>query len=150
PFPNSGRIVAIVAARPSQNQSLQTVSVQDFAILAQRQTSFEVLGEYGDGPVNLSTEDGRPERFQGARLTVAAFNALGVEPELGRGFHEGDDRPGAPMIVLLGHDLWRDRYGSDRGIVGRTIRVNGAVHMVIGVMPQNFGFPILQQLWTPL
>src|SRR5258708_15510708 len=63
PFPDAGRIVSIVAARPSQNQPRQVLSVQDLAILEQRQTSFEALGAFSDAPVNLSTEDGRPERY---------------------------------------------------------------------------------------
>ncbi len=68
--------------------------------------------------MNLSTEEGRPERFSGGLLTVDAFDALGVQPLLGRGFRQGDDRIGAEPVVLLGHELWRDRYGSSREIVG--------------------------------
>ena len=68
--------------------------------------------------MNLSTEDGRPERYSGGQLTVAAFEALGVQPLLGRGFRAGDDRPGAEPVVLLSYALWRDRYGSSPAIVG--------------------------------
>ena len=81
----------------------------------QRQTSFEKIGAFGFAPMNLSNEEGRPERFSGGQLTVAAFEALGVQPILGRGFRDGDDRPGAEPVVLLGYDLWRDRYGSSPG-----------------------------------
>ena len=82
-------------------------------------------------------------------MTLAAFRALGVQPVLGRGFQDGDDAPGA-SVVLLGHDLWRDRYGSAPDIVGRTIRANGTQMTVIGVMPPNFAFPIRESLWVPL
>ena len=107
-------------------------------------------GPIGFAPINLSTEDGRPERFSGGQLTVAAFDALGVQPILGRGFREGDDRPGADPVVLLGHDLWRERYGSSPDIVGQTIRANGVHRTVIGVMPEKFAFPIREALWIPL
>ena len=102
--------MSVVGTNPSQNQPRQPISVQDLAVWQERQTSFEKFGAYGFAPMNLSTEEGRPERFSGGQLTVAAFEALGVQPMLGRGFREGDDRPGAEPVVLLGYDLWRDRY----------------------------------------
>ena len=94
PGRGSGR-VRWSATKPSQNQPRQPISVQDLAVWQARQTSFEKIGAYGFAPMNLSTEEGRPERFSGGQLTVAAFEALGVQPILGRGFREGDDRPGA-------------------------------------------------------
>ncbi len=74
---------------------------------------------------------------------------LGVQPMLGRGFQEGDDAPGA-SVVLLGYELWRERYGSAPDIVGRTIRANTTQMTVIGVMPPKFAFPIRESLWVPL
>jgi predicted permease len=150
PFPNADRIVAVVGTNPSQNQPQQPISVQDLVIWKARQTSFEKFGEYWFAPMNLSTEEGRPERFSGGLLTVAAFEALGVQPILGRGFQEGDDRVGAEPVALLGHDLWRDRFGSSPDIIGQTIRASGVQRTVIGVMPEKFAFPIREALWAPL
>src|SRR5689334_6303652 len=150
PFRDSGRIVSLIAGRPSQNQPLQTLSVQDIEVYRQRETSFEPMGAYTIGAVNLSTEEGRPERFSGGLLTVAAFEVLGVEPQIGRGFRTGDDRQGAPPVILIGHDLWRDRYGSSPDVVGRTIRADGVPRVVIGVMPDKFAFPLREDLWLPL
>jgi hypothetical protein len=76
PFPDADRIVSIVAARPAQGQPRQVLSVQDLDVLTQRQTSFETIGAFGDAPVNLSTEDGRPERFDGGQLTVALASLI--------------------------------------------------------------------------
>jgi putative ABC transport system permease protein len=150
PFPEGDRVVSLVGTNPSQNQPRQPIGVQDQAVWQARQTSFDKLGAYTFSPMNLSTEEGRPERFSSAQLSVAAFQALGVEPILGRGFREGDDRPGAEQVVLLGSDIWRDRYGSSPAIVGTAIRGNGVMRTVIGVMPPKFGFPIREALWTPL
>jgi putative ABC transport system permease protein len=150
PFPAADRIVAVVGTNPTQNQPQQPISVQDLVIWKARQTSFEKFGEYSAAAMNLSTEDGRPERFSGGLLTVAAFEALGVQPILGRGFQEGDDHVGAEAVMLLGHDLWRDRFGGAPDIIGRTIRAGGVQRTVIGVMPQKFAFPIREALWTPL
>jgi putative ABC transport system permease protein len=150
PFPDADRVVALVGTKPSQNQRERAISVQDLAVWQQRQTAFEKMGAYAFTPMNLSNEEGRPERFSGGQLTVAAFEALGVQPAVGRGFREGDDRAGADPVVLLGHTLWRERYKASPAIVGQTIRVNGVPSTVIGVMPEKFAFPILQSLWTPL
>src|SRR4051812_1923711 len=95
PFPDGDRVVSVVSTAPTQNQPRQPISVQDFAVWQERQTSFEKMGAYGFAPLNLSTEEGRPERHSGGQLTVAAFEVLRVEPVLGRGFRAGDDRLGA-------------------------------------------------------
>src|SRR5688572_790565 len=141
PFPNADRIVSVFSSNPGQGQPRMPIAVHDLAILQSRQTSFDAFGAYAAGPYNLSLEAGRPERFQGGQLSLEAFRALGVQPLLGRGFQEGDDQPGAGHIVLLGHDLWRDRYGSASDIIGKAIRANGTQFTVIGVMPPKFAFP---------
>jgi putative ABC transport system permease protein len=150
PFQDSDRVVSLIAARPSQNQQLQGISIQDVDVYRQRETSFERMGPFTIVPVNLSTEEGRPERSSSGQLTVAAFEVLGVQPRLGRGFRDGDDRPGATPVMLIGHDLWRDRYASSPDIVGRTIRADGIQRTVIGVMPDKFAFPIREDVWIPL
>ncbi len=150
PFPDAGRIVSLVATNPAQNQPRLAISAQDFAIWRERQTSFERVGPFTMAPVNLSTEEGRPERWSGALMSVEAFDVLGVQPILGRGFRAGDDRPGADPVMLLGYDVWRDRYGSASSIVGKVIRANGVQRTVIGVMPEKFAFPIRESIWTPM
>lgn len=150
PFPNGDRIVALAATNVAQGQPQLPLSVHDLVIHQSRQTSFERLGAFAATPVNLSMEDGRPERFSAGQLTVDAFAALGVGPVLGRGFQDGDDRLGAEPVVLLGYALWRDRYASAPGIVGSTIRIGGVPSLVVGVMPAEFGFPFQESLWMPL
>jgi putative ABC transport system permease protein len=150
PFPGADRLMALVATNASQQQPRMPISVQDLAVWQARQTFFEKMGAYGFAPMNLSTEEGRPERFSGGQLTVAAFEALGVQPLRGRGFEAGDDAPGASPVMLLGYELWHDRYHGAEDIVGKTIRASGVERTVIGVMPQKFAFPIRESLWIPL
>ena len=69
---------------------------------------------------------------------------------MGRDFLPEDDRPGAAPVVLLGNGIWKNRYGSDPAIVGRTIRINDVPRVVIGVMPEGFKFPHNADLWQPL
>jgi predicted permease len=150
PFPDASRIVSLVGTSPGQNEPRLAISVQDLAIWRERQTSFERLGAFTFAPVNLSTEEGRPERWGGALLSVDAFEVIGVQPVLGRGFRDDDGKPGGEAVMLIGYDVWRDRYGSSPSIVGQTIRANGTQRTVIGVMPEKFSFPIRESIWMPL
>ena len=91
-----------------------------------------------------------PEQVRGARMTFNALRVLERKPILGRDLTEADDAPGAGHVVLLGYGLWQRRFGGDRGIVGRTVWVNGEGYQVAGVMPEDFAFPVGVQLWAPL
>src|SRR4029079_3695523 len=75
---------------------------------------------------------------------------LATQPAIGRPFTDADAAPGAPAVVLVSHDVWRDRLGSDPAVVGRLVRVDGRPAEVVGVMPPGFGFPWDQQVWSPL
>jgi len=150
PFRDADRIVALVATNPLQQQPRQPITAQDLEVWQARQSVFDRIGAYTFAPVNLATDAGRPERFSGGQLTVAAFDALGVEPMLGRGLRPGDDGPGAEPVILISHQLWRERYGGSPSIIGTAIRANGAPRTVVGVMPEHFGFPIREDVWTPL
>jgi len=150
PFPDASRIVSIVGTNPAQNEPRLPLSAQDLLVWRERQTSFERLGPFAFAPVNLSTEEGRPERWSGALLSVDAFEIIGVQPALGRGFRAADAQPGAEPVMLLGDEVWRQRYASSPSVIGRTIRANGVQRTVIGVMPERFAFPIRESIWLPL
>src|ERR1051325_8175810 len=70
PFPDADRIVAVVTTNPGQRQPQQPLNAHDLAVWQSRQTAFEKFGAYGFGPVTLSNDDGRPERFSGGYLSV--------------------------------------------------------------------------------
>ena len=94
-----------------------------------------------EGTVNVSGLQGGPERFQGGFITASAFKLLRVQPLRGRLFTEDDNRPGAPPVAIIGWDIWQNRFGGDTAIIGKTIRANGVVREVVGVMPRKFLFP---------
>ncbi len=99
---------------------------------------------------NLSWQ-GQTEALHSAAVSPNYFNVLGVSSQLGRTFSEGDDQPGRDHVVILSHELWDRKFGSDHSMVGRTIRLNREDYVVIGVMPADLhlmGFT--PQLWTPL
>ena len=151
PFEDPDRLLHIERRSLDQRQVGIEVPFHDFVEYRERQTTFESLAAFHFDSINLAGDGERPERFRGAVLTANTFDALGnAEPHLGRTFLPGDDEPGAPRLAILGHHVWEGRFGSDPGIVGRTVRLNGAAHQVVGVMEEGFRFPINHDLWTNL
>jgi putative ABC transport system permease protein len=100
-------------------------------------------------PANL-TNAGEPERLQGFQVSGNLFSLLGVNAEVGRTFTMDEDRPGPNRVVVLSHEFWQRRFGSDRAVLGRDLTLNGESYTVIGVMPADFRFYSRTDLWTPL
>jgi predicted permease len=83
--------------------------------------------------------------------TANLFDALGVRPMLGRGFEEGEDRPGAEPILVISHGLWQQDLGGDPNVLGRRLEVGGVAMTVVGVMPPGFYFPTPEfRAWSPI
>src|SRR5438270_10610404 len=94
---------------------------------------------------------GDPERTAGRRVSATLFSLLGVEPQLGRAFRPEEEKPGGSHVVIISYGLWQRRFGSDPGIIGKPINLNGKSFIVVGVMPRTFQFPTRKdQLWVPL
>ena len=93
-----------------------------------------------------------PESLVGEQVTREYFDVAGTRPALGRAFSEQEDIPNAPRVVILSHGVWTRRFGGDRAIVGRSIRINGEDHEVVGVMPAGFTplYIPAAAMWRPL
>jgi len=148
PFDHSEQLVWI-QSRDSRGRSAG-VSYLEFEDLRASLRTFDGLSATAGSPLNLSDEDRPPERVQGCYVSANAFALLRTPPTLGRGFLAEDDRIGAPPVIVIGHDLWVSRYGSDPAVVGSTIRVNGTPTTVVGVMPVDFRFPLIAGAWQPI
>ena len=97
------------------------------------------------------SERGRsPEPVAAAYVSADTFGLLGERPVLGREFLAEDDRPGAPVVALLGDAVWRSRFDGDRSILDRSITVDDVPVTIVGVMPAGFRFPMVADLWLPL
>ncbi|HUF49894.1 MAG TPA: ABC transporter permease [Longimicrobiales bacterium] len=115
-----------------------------------RTRAFDELGAYYYGPRNL-TDDGGAERIYVSFVSGSMFGVLGAAPALGRTIEPEDAGPAGRSVVVLSHALWQGRYGADSAILGRTIRIDGAAHTVIGVMSPAFNFPWNEiRLWLPI
>src|SRR5688500_9967045 len=116
------------------------VSYLDFLDFQAGARTFSGLAAFTQSTVTLG-EDGRSaERTSSAYVSANAFQLLGAKPALGRDFVPADDQPGAPAVVILGSRIWTTRYGADPTTIGRSVRVNGVLSTVIGVMPEGFRF----------
>ncbi len=149
PYPHAERLMKVDSQNPSHDQTFQPVDVHDYLDWCRRQRSFEGLAGSNSTTVTMSGKE-RPERLDGAWITANGLQLLGIKPLLGRGFQAGEDRPGATPVVLLGYQLWQNRFGGDPKVIGRAVRVNGRATTVVGIMPPAFRFPDNEQLWLPL
>jgi predicted permease len=145
-FPDPG---ALVRPYSLWRGSMSTASPPDFADWRARSRSFTELAATNSGSFAL-TGDGPAEQIPGAEVTGGFFTVLGTPPLLGRTLTTADDDPGAAPGVVLGYDLWRRRFGTDSGIVGRIVRLEGTSTTVLGVMPAGFVYPDGSELWLPL
>ena len=150
PFPQSDRLLHLEESRLAHGINSRAVSIPDFADWRAQQTAFEDLSGFAVGTANLAVAGEKPERYSAAYTTGNMFDLVRVRPHIGRGFSGADDAPGAPQVAVLSDELWRSRFGADRGVLGRAIRVNGEPTTIVGVMPRGFRFPILQDLWINL
>jgi putative ABC transport system permease protein len=148
PFNDPDRIV-VVGTRDGRGRD-RGASYQDFVDWRAATRTFSGLAAYSGQTMNISDEGRAPERFQGPYISANAFTLIGQPPLIGRGFLPEDDRPGAAAVVILGNGVWKNRYGSDPSVLGRTIKVNEIPATVIGVMPEGFKFPTGADLWMPL
>ena len=149
PFDEPERIMALGMRDPARDRTLGVsyLDLKDWQAAAQ---SFSGLAAFSGTTFNVSDEGRAPDRFVGPYISYNAFKLIGQQPMLGRDFLSEDDRPGAPPVVILGGGIWKSRYGGDPSVLGRTVRVNDIPSTIIGVMPEEFKFPMSADLWQPL
>lgn len=149
PYLHPARLMMIWEAR--HGDSPKHVTFGTFYGLSQGNRSFEALAVMKPWQPAI-IDSGEPERLEGQRVSAGYFRVLGVEPAFGRAFQAADDRFHGPNVVVLSDALWRHRFAADTGIVGRTIKLDGELYTVLGVMPPAFENVMdpQAQLWAPL
>ncbi|HEY0158742.1 MAG TPA: ABC transporter permease [Thermoanaerobaculia bacterium] len=147
PFPQPDRLVKLWQQTDGYNyMEPSPAAYRDWKAMAK---TIRGMGAYTSRGVNL-VGVGTPLRLQSALVTPDLLPLIGVPAHLGSTITAANSSDGTAS-ALLSHALWRDHFGADPGIVGRTVRLNGAVHTIVGVMPAGFLFPNRGiDLWTPL
>ena len=149
PGPDADRVVSIRNWNANAFEP-EARSLHDFAIWRGQIRTIEHLGAAIVFVRNLETEDGRLEPVRGAEISASAFAMLRTAPVLGRTLTEQDERPAEPPVVVIGHALWTTRFDSNPAVLGRTVKLGTTTATIVGVMPEGFGFPESQRIWTPL
>ncbi|MGH9824977.1 MAG: ABC transporter permease, partial [Blastocatellia bacterium] len=143
PYPNAERIV-LPWRQPPPGLNLGVSELPwgrvDFQYFTRETRTLEHAGAFQSGSFNL-TGAGEPVRIEGLLASAGFFPSLGVPPVLGRTFTADEDQPGHEREVVLSFRLWRDRFGQDPNVLGKTVDLNAIPYTVIGVMPADFAFP---------
>jgi putative ABC transport system permease protein len=150
PFPEIERLVSVWERRPHNDRYRDVVSPADFLSWRSRSMAFEEMAAYRWWDVTLS---GRRETewVQGFLVSPGFFQMLGAKAEVGRTFLPEDEEPERSRVVVVSHGFWQRRFGSDPGLVGQALTLNGQSYTVVGVMPSDFAFPPGgAEVWAPL
>jgi len=149
PLPEPDRIVEIKQVDTRHGWDNQGVSWPNFHDLRDRAKSYSAIGGYWDMNA-IVTIDRDPERFDGCNITSGVLPALGVRPLLGRNFTKDEEVWGRNWNqVIISERIWRTRYGGRTDVLGKTLRLNGRVREIVGVMPKDFRFPEVEDFWVP-
>jgi predicted permease len=147
PFPHPDRLVALWEDQPEY--SMMQPSPLNYHDWRASATVFDGIGAYHD--LNVAVTGGStPQQISGTAITGQLFQLLGAHAAIGRLFTADEEESGAAEVVL-GYALWRDAFGADRNLIGKTILLDGTARVVVGVMPADFAFPDrTARLWTPM
>lgn len=151
-LPDANSLVFVYQAKPG-NAAMPYIYAPagDLGDIRQETAIIDNLAIWTLGHHRLVDAGGEPLVAESALVSPNFFDMLGVQPALGRGFLPGEDQPGRERVVVLGQDLWRQHFGADPGVIGRTIRLESSNFTVVGVMPPEFRFPrSFRELWLPL
>jgi putative ABC transport system permease protein len=140
PYRDAGRLVILNHRDTKTGIAKEYIAIGDYVDITQRQSSFQSLGGYGNQQVTVSGL-GDPFRVSTLYATPGLLETLGVHPALGRLLQANDGRKGATPVVVLGYEMWQNRFASDPHIVGRGVKVGPVEWQVIGVAPPGFRFP---------
>lgn len=154
PFQNPERLMVIWQVDPANVSVTQPAAAGNYADWRRLSRSFEQIG----GAVNISrtlTSFDDPQTPLMQQVSSGYFEALGVQPILGRTFAADEDQPGARPVLLISYELWQRGFGGDPNVVGRSTELDDVSHQIIGVVPAGFDNPIFglidrPQVWVPL
>jgi putative ABC transport system permease protein len=145
PYRASHALVTVWQRPPGYRLEVSAPNYRDWKAMTR---SFQSMGAYHWLEVNLlaATE---PERVTGSAVTSDVLPLLGVKPAIGRLFTAQEESEGSTNRLILSDGLWHRLYGGDARVLGRTVRLDGIPHTIVGVMPRSFSFPNREvAFWT--
>jgi putative ABC transport system permease protein len=147
-YPDPDRLVQL-AQTSSSYRGQMGITYREFRFLEERSEVFSAVA--ATTPVGFNIFTGSEAlRVAGLRVSRGYFDVLGVQPALGRGFLPEEDLPGGATAVVLSHGLWQRHFGGDPAILGRTVSLDGAPHIVVGIMPPGFQSEPAVDAWSTM
>jgi predicted permease len=139
PYKEPDRLIGVWYKAPAIN--IPKINMAGYLYFTDREQSktLEDIGLYGFLSFHI-TGGAQPEQVQGLQVTDGTLPILGVRPALGRLFTARDDSPKMPQTVILTNGFWQRHFGGDASVVGRTLKLDGSLHEIIGILPANFVF----------
>jgi putative ABC transport system permease protein len=147
PVADPGRLTMIWARIPRMNIASAFVEYNTFAEWRAGR-SFDSLAAYTHTSGNLAYGD-QPQRLKILRVTSNFLAVCGVGPAMGRDFLPEEDQPGGTRVAILSDALWKKRFGAERGVLGRSIAIDGASYAIVGILPREFDL-VAEDLLTPI
>ena len=149
PYKDPDRLVTVWGYDRPKGFDTDQVSYPDFIDWKNQNHVFESMAASTDAMYTM-TGAGEPAAIIAYQFSPEYFDVMGVAPALGRTFLPDEIEPGKNHVVVLSNRLWKERFGGDRDIAGRSVKLDGNPYTVIGVMPPSFQYPSSTELWTPL
>ena len=140
PFPQPGQLVRVFDDLRSSNTKDVGMSVPQFWDYRDRAGIFQDISVVWSTPANLTGVD-LPQRIEALATSGNYFTMLGVRPQIGRVFTQKDEVPGFINAVVLSDGFWRRQYGADPNVIGKSLRLDGDLYQIFGVMPAGFRHP---------
>jgi putative ABC transport system permease protein len=148
-LPNGDRIVRIRIVS-ALTGDIESRVLHEYAAWRRQLRTLDEFGAFRPVERNAIVDAAAPEPITVAEMTASAFRIAGVAPLLGRTLTDEDERPGAPDVVVLGHEVWQRWFDGRADAIGRTLQLGTVTATVIGIMPDGFAFPVNHRAWTPL
>ena len=147
--PEMDRLVVVNGQRKGNANSRRPIAPVAWQAIREQSTTLDSLAAIREWETNLTGEQ-KPQRVSAFQVSASFFDAMEVKPIVGRAFTPADETEGGHRVVLLTHAVWEQRFGADQSVIGQTVRLNGEPYAVVGVMPDDFRFPLTVEVWTPL
>lgn len=148
PYPDADRIVRVLEKPPLYDRN--GISTLNYLDWRNQNTVFEYMAAQSGGSATLSGT-GDPIQLRSALVSAHYFDIFKAQTVLGRTFAAGEDEAGKSHVVVLSHATWESQFGADSKIIGRTIRLDGEPHTIIGVLAEQGAFDrSFSQIWMPL
>ena len=148
PFRDGHDIVLVQHSAPRSNVADASVSINELFAYRARLTAVRNLVEYHQMNFTLLNQ-GDPDRVDTGVVSANFFDMLGIKPLEGRTFIDTDDDLGAPAVLVLSYEYWRDKFGGDKAVVGRVLQMNNRPHEIVGVLPAYPQYPRRNDVYMP-